>query len=617
MQGTGSYNLESKDYAIDLTGRNFRLTSLELPDGSPVRASVNLEVRGKGNIDDPSGTVSLSAADVQYRDQNFGALTLQANIANQRADILAAAPQFNLTAKANAGLQEPNPVTFEVTADRMDLATLPMKLQLPVAGTVTATLRGAGDLKNYEQGQASVEVAKLQITYKGQPAVTEGPLIASYQDRMLTIGRAFIVAGDSRVSVDGKLPLDDAAGTGAIHIASTLNLASLRPYLSAMPPETTLAGAASINGTVTGTLKKIDPNVTITLDQGSVSGAGFDSPLSNLTLRAQIRDGALELEKASGEWGPGKFQASAVIPLALLPADLPVELPRRQGPAQLTAELSQIDISALPGVPKDVTGAVSARIEAQAARPDVEAITATLTFPTLRVGLGTYSLEQTGISTVSVANAAARIEQLQLTGPQTDIKVTGTAGLLGAHPLDLHLAGSLDASLAGAFTRGRASPRGNPTGGHGHRHPGESAGARLRSTHRRTDQPPKPPARPREFERANRSRRRPRHPFAPGWQLERGHALRQRVDRICRRPASQYQSELESRRSLFEFPGRPQDPFQYQPQRAATRPATWYSAAMLSFWKAASRTISVSTAASLPPSPHHAAWSSPKIPIPC
>ena len=452
VQGTGSYNLESKDYAIDLSGRNFRLTSLELPDGSPVRAFVNLEARGKGNIDDPSGTVSLSAADVQYGDQNFGALTLQANIANQRADILAAAPQFNLTAKANAGLQEPNPVTFEVTADRMDLATLPMKLQLPVAGTVTATLRGAGDLKNYEQGQASVEVAKLQITYKGQPAVTEGPLIASYQDRMLTIGRAFIVAGDSRVSVDGKLPLDDAAGTGAIHIASTLNLASLRPYLSAMPPETTLAGAASINGTVTGTLKKIDPNVTITLDQGSVSGAGFDSPLSNMTLRAQIRDGALELEKASGEWGPGKFQASAVIPLALLPADLPVELPRRQGPAQLIAELSQIDISALPGVPKDVTGAVSARIEAQAARPDVEAITATLTFPTLRVGLGTYSLEQTGISTVSVANAAARIEQLQLTGPQTDIKVTGTTGLLGAHSLDLQLAGSLDASLAGAFT---------------------------------------------------------------------------------------------------------------------------------------------------------------------
>ncbi len=452
VQATGSYNLESKDYAIDLTSRNLRLISLELPDGSAVRGSVNLQARGQGNMDNPSATVSFSAADVQYRDQQFGSLTLQANVANQHADIQATAPQYNLTAKASAGLQEPNPVTFEVTADHTDLATLPLKMQLPVAGTVTATLRGSADLKNYEQGQASAEVAKLDITYNGQPATIDGPLVAGYQNRMLTIGRAVIVANHSRVSVEGKLPLDDAAGTGAIHIASALNLAGLCAYLPAITPDVSVMGAASINGTVTGTLKKIDPNLTITLDHGSVPGAGFHPPLGNLTLRAQIRDGALELEKASGDWGPAKFQASGVIPLTLLPADLPVAFPRRQGPAQFTAELNQIDISALPGVPKDVTGAVSARIEAQAARPEIDAITAKLTFPTLRIGLGTYKLEQRGISTVTVANGAARVEQLQLTGPQTDIKVTGTAGFLGAHPLDLHLAGAFDASLAGAFT---------------------------------------------------------------------------------------------------------------------------------------------------------------------
>jgi outer membrane protein assembly complex protein YaeT len=452
LQATGSYNLESKDYTIALASRNLRLTSLELPDGSAVRGSVTLQARGQGNLDNPSATVSFSATDVQYRDQQFGSLTLQASAANQRAEIQATAPLFNLSAKANAGLQEPNPVTFELTANHTDLATLPLKLQLPVAGTVTATVRCSADLKNYEQGLASAEVAKLDITYNGQPVTTDGPLVASYQNRMLTIGRAVIVAGQSRVSVEGKLPLDDAAGTGAIHIASTLNLAGLRTYLPAMAPDAGVIGDASISGTVTGTLKKIDPNLTITLDQGSVSGAGFDPPLGNLTLRAQIRDGALELEKASGDWGPAKFQASGVIPLTVLPADLPVAFPRRQGPAQFTAELNQIDISALPGVPKDVTGAVSARIEAQAARPEVEAITAKLTFPTLRIGLGTYNLEQSGISTVTVANGAARIEQLQLTGPQTDIKVTGTAGLLGAHPLDLHLAGAFDASLVGAFT---------------------------------------------------------------------------------------------------------------------------------------------------------------------
>src|SRR5207253_7032551 len=66
---------------------------------------------------------------------------------------------------------------------------------------------------------------------------------------------------------------------------------------------------ANIKGTVTGTLKDVDPNLTITLDKGFVSGAGVDPPIANLTLRAQVRNGALELEKVSGEWGPATIQA--------------------------------------------------------------------------------------------------------------------------------------------------------------------------------------------------------------------------------------------------------------------------------------------------------------------
>ena len=46
--------------------------------------------------------------------------------------------------------------------------------------------------------------------YNGQPVQTDGPLIAGYQNRLLTIERATVVARDSRISVDGKLPLDAA-----------------------------------------------------------------------------------------------------------------------------------------------------------------------------------------------------------------------------------------------------------------------------------------------------------------------------------------------------------------------------------------------------------------------
>src|SRR5207249_1001669 len=54
--------------------------------------------------------------------------------------------------------------------------------------------------------------------------------------------------------------------------------------------------------------------------------------------------------------------------------------------------------------------------------------------------------------TILIANGTARVEQFELTGPATDIRLAGTVGLTGARPLDLRLDGNLDASIAGAFT---------------------------------------------------------------------------------------------------------------------------------------------------------------------
>ena len=134
------------------------------------------------------------------------------------------------------------------------------------------------------------------------------------------------------------------AGQGAIHVASTWNLQTLLDYV---PTEERVVahGTATIDGTVTGTLKSIDPNLNITLKDGFLSGANIDPPIANVALKGQIKDGALELETLSGELGPATFQASGQIPFGLLPADLPVALPRRQGPAQFTAEIKRVGLA--------------------------------------------------------------------------------------------------------------------------------------------------------------------------------------------------------------------------------------------------------------------------------
>jgi autotransporter translocation and assembly factor TamB len=108
-------------------------------------------------------------------------------------------------------------------------------------------------------------------------------------------------------------------------------------------------------------------------------------------------------------------------------------------------------------------------LEATATRPDIEALQARLTLPDLRVSVGSYALAQSGTSEIAIANGVARVTQFALTGPSTDLRVDGTAGLTGTRPLDLRVDGNFDAAIASAFTdavqaRGATELRASITG---------------------------------------------------------------------------------------------------------------------------------------------------------
>ena len=349
-------------------------------------------------------------------------------------------------------MKEPYPSTFEVRANDVDLTNLPVKIDQPVTGRVTATVRGSGPLSDFmDKGQATAEIAALDLRYKDQPVQSDGPIVARYEGQKLTIDRATLVARESRVSLSGTLPLDQRGGEGTIQLSAKLDLPSLMQYVPTAQP-VVAKGLATIDGTIRGNLKRIDPNIAVTLTDGYFLAEGQKQAVTNANLQALIQNGALELQTASAQMGVANVSASGTVPFGLLPATLPVELPRRQGPAQFTAELKALNLADLGNLPENVGGTVSARLEATAIRPEIEAVEARLTFPDLKVNVGSYALAQTGTSEIAISNGVARVTQFALTGPSTDIKIAGTAGLTGTRPLDLRVDGNFDAAIATAFT---------------------------------------------------------------------------------------------------------------------------------------------------------------------
>jgi outer membrane protein assembly complex protein YaeT len=443
LRASGAYNLDSKQYDFQAQAHGLQLSKLTLPDGTAVRATIDLDASGRGTADNPAADVRLVADGVKVGDRDFGRAELTVAAANREAHLQAAAPKFNATAGASVGTQAPYPADLQVRLSDTSLSDVSLD------GSISAVINASGELQNYTKATASAEISRLDLKWNGEQIRTDGPMTARYANSKLTLDHVAVTANGARIEASGSMPLEQ--GDGAIRLKAQLNLPDV-VRLVPSKPDITLQGTASIDGTIRGTLHRLDPSLAITLDDVAISTPTLTPAITGLTLHGQVRDGALELSNASAKWGDASFTATGAIPFALLPADLPFEIPRRQGPAKLTADLKGLNLAALPSVPANLTGAVSAHLEAETPKPELNAVRAIITFPELQAKLDTYAIAQDGTSEIALANGIVSVRRLHLTGPETELNLSGTAELAGKQALDLHLDGKLDASLASVFS---------------------------------------------------------------------------------------------------------------------------------------------------------------------
>jgi outer membrane protein assembly complex protein YaeT len=450
LAASGTYNLETKAYSVNAAADDFTLSQMVLPDGTPVRGVIDLSAQGSGTIDDPMLDLTLNAGNLRVRDDEIGSVSLTARVAQQQANIEVAAPRYQVSANATVGIRQPYPAQFAVRLNGTDLAQLPIADGQSLTGTVTATVTGNAPLADWKDGQVEARVARLDLRYNGQPVRTEGPLVARYADGRLAVEQAVITAEGSRLSVQGELPLDPAGRPGAVEIHGMFDLASLAQYVPQQG--ITAAGQLTVDGQVEGTLQRIDPDITLTLASGSFSSPQLTTPVTEANLRLRVNEGTATIETLSASWATARIHGSGDVPLGLLPADLPVAFPRKSGPAELTLDAAGLQLASIPQVPDKLTGTVSLHLEARAPEARPEAITARLTFPELSLNMDGLALAQEGQSTVVLENSVVRVERFRIAGPETQIQLSGTAGLEGKRPLDLQASGRLDAAILSLFS---------------------------------------------------------------------------------------------------------------------------------------------------------------------
>ena len=472
LTATGTYNLDRKVYTFDLQSQGVRLVGLLLPNGQRVRGDVKLTAKGAGNIDSPEGNVDLDIDALELEstqasaspEQNparitqLGRVVIMAVARDNEATITATSERFNLDGDALIGLMRPWPATVKLRADSLDLAALPLQ-GVPenaasklagLEGQLRATIDASGDLAEPAKGKATVALESFEGMWNGRPFMVTSPAPIQYADERLTVDRLEVVASDAALTVTGNLPLTDEADPGAIDLNLRGNLATVAQYL---PPETNLAadGAIELTGSLRGTLKRIDPDLTLTIDNGLILSPTLEPGFSNVTLRARVENGEAAIEQLTANWGTASMEASGKVPLELLP-DLPVEIPRMSGPATFKAAFLGLDPSAIPGAPPQLSGRISAEAEVAAANADIDAIKGLITFHELDIAFSGLGLAQQQPSSITIAGGAAQIEQLNLSGSAGEIHASGNVGLVGERALNVDVDGGINVAAASLLT---------------------------------------------------------------------------------------------------------------------------------------------------------------------
>jgi outer membrane protein assembly complex protein YaeT len=449
-----TYALDSDRFQFQASGKDLQLKRLALPNGTPMQGTWKLAASGSGTIEQPAIDIKMGTDDFQVRQRSLGPIALNAVLKNNDLKLEAAAPRLEIDSTALVAGETPYLFSGELHIRNSDLALLGFKAAngQSLTGTIEADVTGSGNLKDFAQSHFSAQIKNLRLQAGGLELHTEELTHAEYRDNSLEIPAATIVSGNSRLRVSGRVPLHQPAPPGELSLKGQMDLAQAAGF-ALLPEGYAAAGLVNLDLALAGTPQKPVGSGTLTLNSGVLNFPGIQTPLTDIALRAAMHDGSVILQQADASWDQGKIALTGEFPLGLLPKNVPVQIPRKEGPAVFSLDITNFRPEATGKLPLGMSGLVSLHAEGTAAQMDLRALNAQLDFSNLRFRANEIALEQKQPSTILLHDGIAEISRMSLGGADTSIKVSGSSGLLPGSSLDLRLTGNLNTALLTFMSR--------------------------------------------------------------------------------------------------------------------------------------------------------------------
>ncbi|MDR0310510.1 MAG: translocation/assembly module TamB domain-containing protein [Acidobacteriota bacterium] len=447
------YALDSGRYDLRADGNGLTLNDWNLPESIPAPEKINLRISGEGTIDQPRVKAEIAADDLKIKlngeETSLGPVSITADIVSENAAIAMAAPRLNLSAEARAGMSAPYAFTGELRAENSDLSVIGLKPRAgqPIDGSIDAVIRAAGNLEKPEQLEIDADIQSLTLRAQDQAARLFSPARLRYRAGVLEIPvPALLVTRNSQLELSGGVPIGETVSDETLKLKGRLDINEALSF-ALMPEGFAVDGALIFDVGVKVLDGVFGGEGEIAMERGFVKIPGSPLPFDAIKIKASVEDGALTVRDASAKWGDGVIAVSGELPFRALPWTIP-GLVTRDGPVRFKLSAAELTPEMTGIFPSGLTGKVSLHAEGNADRADLESLRAEIIFDELSFKIEALDFYQSSPARIEINNGEASISRLTIIGPETNISLGGSAGLLSAEaPLDLRLNGFLAAPI--------------------------------------------------------------------------------------------------------------------------------------------------------------------------
>ena len=289
-----TYFPRQKGYEAQLQATGLRIDQLNAikQKNMGIAGVINLVATGRGTIDNPQLTASLTVPQLTMKNQTISGITLNAAVANHVAN-------FNLDSHLmNTGVSGKG--TIALVGDyyaNVTLDTQPIQLQPLVAlyapsqaGNLTGQteIHAAvkGPLKRKELLDAHIVIPTLAVNYKNTVQIgAPQPIRVDYSNGILRVQRAALRGTGTNIEFQGTVPLTSTAPASVMAVGTIdLRLAQL------VNPDITSSGQVKLN--INGFGRRSDPTV-----QGDVQIVNANFATGSVPLGLQNGNGTMTLTR--------------------------------------------------------------------------------------------------------------------------------------------------------------------------------------------------------------------------------------------------------------------------------------------------------------------------------